>query len=112
VGYRGRIGVYEVMRINEEMSEAIGRSMGTDQLRRLALENGMRTLLGYGLGLARDGITSLEEVERVLLTDSGLEQEIRARQLTTSTCRGCGAGLRDDWIDCPYCLTPRGTLQA
>jgi len=112
VGYRGRIGVFEVMRINEEMSEAIGRGMGTDQLRRLALENGMRTLLGYGLGLARDGITSLEEVERVLLTDTGLEQEIRARQLTTSTCRGCGAGLRDDWIDCPYCLTPRGTLQA
>ena len=111
VGYRGRIGVYEVMRINEGMAAAIGQGAGTDQLRRLALENGMRTLLGYGLKLARNGDTSLEEVERVLLTDSGLEQEIRARHLSTASCRGCGAGLQDEWIDCPYCLTPRGTLQ-
>jgi type IV pilus assembly protein PilB len=111
LGYRGRVGVYEVMRVNEALASAIGKGVGTDQLRRLALGNGMRTLLGYGLGLAREGITSLDEVERVLLTDSGLEQEIRARNLTTASCRGCGAGLRDEWIDCPYCLTPRGTLQ-
>ena len=82
-----------------------------EQARHLALSNGMKTLLGYGLELARQGHTSLEEVERVLLTDSGLEQEIRARNLSTATCVGCGAGLRDEWLDCPYCLTPRGTLQ-
>ena len=111
LGYKGRIGVYEVMRVNEEMAAAIGQGAGTDQLRHLALSNGMKTLLGYGLELARQGHTSLEEVERVLLTDSGLEQEIRARNLSTSTCIGCGAGLRDEWLDCPYCLTPRGTLQ-
>ncbi len=111
LGYKGRIGVYEVMRVNEGMAEAIGQGAGTDQLRRLALENGMKTLLGYGLNLAREGHTSLEEVERVLLTDSGLEQEIRARHLSTATCQGCGAGLQDEWIDCPYCLTPRGKLQ-
>jgi type IV pilus assembly protein PilB len=71
----------------------------------------MKTLLSYGLELAQQGLTSLEEVERVLLTDSGLEQEVRARQISTATCRGCGAGLRDEWLDCPYCVTPRGTLQ-
>ena len=111
MGYRGRVGVYEVMRVNEAMAAAIGKGTATDQLRRLAMANGMKTLLSYGLELAQQGLTSLEEVERVLLTDSGLEQEIRARQISTATCRGCGAGLRDEWLDCPYCVTPRGTLQ-
>ncbi|MFM8259523.1 MAG: GspE/PulE family protein, partial [Vulcanococcus sp.] len=108
VGYRGRVGVYEVLRCNEGMAAAIAQRASTDQIRRLALEGGMKTLLGYGLDLVRQGYTTLEEIERMILTDSALESERRIRALHTITCQGCGAGLRDAWLECPYCLTSRG----
>ena len=106
-GYRGRVGVYEVLTMNETISAAVAKRASTHELRRLALEAGMKTLLGYGLDLVREGLTSLEEVERMLLTDTGLESERRARALNSLTCRGCGAGLNDEWLECPYCLKVR-----
>jgi type IV pilus assembly protein PilB len=106
-GYRGRVGVYEVLTMNENLSAAVAKRSSTHEVRRLALEAGMKTLLGYGLDLVRQGLTSLEEVERMLLTDSGLELERRARALNSLSCRGCGAGLNDEWLECPYCLKVR-----
>ena len=106
-GYKGRVGVYEVLRMNEALAAATAKRASTDQLRRLALEGGMRSLLGYGLDLVREGHTTLDEVERMLLTDSGLETEQRARALSSLTCKGCGGGMRDEWLECPYCLTSR-----
>ena len=106
-GYKGRIGVYEVLRMNEEMATAVSSGASTDVIRQLALEAGMVTLLGYSLDLVRQGHTTLEEVGRMILTDSGLESERRARALSTMTCTGCGAGLQESWLECPYCLTKR-----
>jgi type IV pilus assembly protein PilB len=106
-GYAGRVGVYEILTMNESLSSAVSKRSNTEELRRLALENGMKTLLGYGLDLVREGLTTLEEVERMLLTDTGLESERRARALNSLTCRGCGAGLQDEWLECPYCLRLR-----
>lgn len=106
-GYKGRVGVYEVLRMNEALAAATAKRASTDQLRRLALENGMKSLLGYGLDLVREGHTTLDEVERMLLTDSGLESEQRVRALNSLTCKGCGGGMRDEWLECPYCLTSR-----
>lgn len=106
-GYRGRVGVYEVLPVGEEIAEAVARGITTDQLRRMAVAAGMTTLLRYGLELVCQGITTLEEVERVLLTDVGLATERRARTLSSLSCLRCGAGLRDQWLECPYCLQPR-----
>ena len=106
-GYKGRVGIYEVLRIQEDMATAISKGASTDVIRQLALESGMVTLLGYSLELVRRGETTLEEVGRMVLTDSGLESERRARALSTMTCEGCGAGLQEGWLECPYCLTPR-----
>ncbi|MDA9762043.1 GspE/PulE family protein [Desulfobacterales bacterium] len=106
-GYKGRIGVYEVLRMNEALSASVAKGASTDMLRQLALEAGMKTLLGYSLDLVREGHTTLEEVDRMVLTDTGLESEQRARALTTVTCRGCGGGLQEGWLECLYCLTPR-----
>ena len=106
-GYKGRVGVYEVLRIQDDMATAISKGASTDVIRQLALESGMVTLLGYSLELVRKGETTLEEVGRMVLTDSGLESERRARALSTMTCEGCGAGLQEGWLECPYCLTPR-----
>ena len=106
-GYAGRVGVYEVLTMTETLSSSVAKRASTHELRRLALDSGMKTLLGYGLDLVRQGLTSLDEVERMLLTDSGLESERRARALSTLTCNGCGGGLQDEWLECPYCLRVR-----
>ena len=107
LGYKGRVGVYEVLRVNDTLASAIAQEASTDRLRKLAIESGMKTLLGYGLDLVRQGETTLEEIERMILTDSSLETERRAKALHTITCRSCGGGMRDEWLECPYCLTPR-----
>jgi type IV pilus assembly protein PilB len=101
------VGVYEVLTMTESLAAAVSRRASTNELRRLAIESGMKTLLGYGLELVRVGLTSLEEVERMLLTDTGLESERQARALSTLTCKSCGAGLQDEWLECPYCLETR-----
>ena len=106
-GYKGRIGVYEVLRMNEALAAAVAKGATTDLVRQLALEAGMKTLLGYSLDLVREGHTTLEEVDRMVLTDAGLESEQRARALSSVTCRGCGGGLQEGWLECLYCLTPR-----
>jgi type IV pilus assembly protein PilB len=106
-GYKGRVGVYEILRMTDTIAAAVAKRQTTDVIRRLALENGMKTLLGYGLQLVREGHTTLAEVERMLLTDSSLESERRSRSLSTLTCSNCGAGLEEEWLECPYCLTNR-----
>jgi type IV pilus assembly protein PilB len=106
-GYKGRIGVYEVLRMNEALAASVAKGATTDLVRQLALEAGMKTLLGYSLDLVREGHTTLEEVDRMVLTDAGLESEQRARALSTITCRRCGGGLQEGWLECLYCLTPR-----
>ncbi|MFM2431509.1 MAG: hypothetical protein RLZZ511_2722 [Cyanobacteriota bacterium] len=106
-GYKGRCGVYEVMRVTETLQNLINEGAPTDQLKEVAVEEGMKTLLAYSLDLVRNGHTTLEEVERVTFTDTGLEAELRAKRKTSLTCRTCSAELKQEWLDCPYCLTPR-----
>ncbi|MGP1375324.1 MAG: GspE/PulE family protein [Almyronema sp.] len=106
-GYKGRVGVYEVMRITENLQALISEGAPTERIKESAVEEGMQTLLAYSLNLVREGHTTLEEVERVTFTDTGLEAELKARRKTSLTCSSCGAGLKQEWLDCPYCLTPR-----
>jgi type IV pilus assembly protein PilB len=109
VGYKGRCGVYEVMRVTERLQTLINDGAPTDSIKEVAVEEGMQTLLSYSLNLVRQGNTTLEEVERVTFTDTGLEAELRAKRKTSLTCRICTAELKQEWLDCPYCLTPRFT---
>jgi len=64
-GYRGRTGVYEFMRTTDELRAEILHQRGANDLRRIAIEGGMRTLRLDGLRLVREGITTIEEVLRV-----------------------------------------------
>jgi type IV pilus assembly protein PilB len=107
VGYKGRVGVYEFMRMNDRLAELINKGAPTEVIKEAAVESGMKTLLAYSLMLVKQGLTTLEEVDRVILTDKGLETELKARAKALSTCRNCGAALQVDWMDCPYCLTPK-----
>jgi len=107
VGYRGRCGVYEVMRVTENLQALITENAPTERIKEVAVEEGMKTLLAYSLDLVRQGDTTLEEVERVTLSDTGLEAELKAKRKSSLTCRTCHAGLQLEWLDCPYCMTPR-----
>jgi type IV pilus assembly protein PilB len=106
-GYKGRVGVYEVMRLTETIQALISEGAPTEQIKEAAVGEGMQTLLAYSLNLVRQGYTTLQEVERVTFTDTGLEAELKARRKTSLTCSSCHAELQQDWLDCPYCLTPR-----
>lgn len=107
VGYKGRCGVYEVMRITERLQTLITEGAPTERIKEVAVEEGMITLLSYSLNLVRQGNTTLEEVERVTFTDSGLESELKAKRKSALECRTCNAQLQQEWLDCPYCMTSR-----
>ena len=65
-GYRGRIGLYEVMQMSEEIERLTVERSSAETIRAVAVQQGMMTLREDGLEKARMGITSLDEVARVV----------------------------------------------
>lgn len=65
-GYKGRIGIYEVLNITETIKELIAKSATSDQIQKQAQKEGMRTMVEDGFIKAAQGITSIEEVLRVI----------------------------------------------
>jgi type IV pilus assembly protein PilB len=63
-GYRGRIGMYEVMEIGESIQEMIMTGASTLEIRRKAIEEGMLTLRRSGLEKVKAGLTTIDEVLR------------------------------------------------
>jgi type IV pilus assembly protein PilB len=63
-GYKGRVGLYEVMEITDELRELILVGASSLELRRKAIDEGMITLRGSGLRKVKLGVTTLEEVLR------------------------------------------------
>jgi type IV pilus assembly protein PilB len=63
-GYKGRVGLFELMVLNDTIREMIMGNASTDAIRDQAQKDGMITLREFGMGLAANGITTLEEVVR------------------------------------------------
>jgi len=63
-GYKGRVGLYEVMEITEEIRELVLVGASALELRRKAVEEGMLTLRASGLRKVKDGVTTIEEIVR------------------------------------------------
>jgi type IV pilus assembly protein PilB len=63
--YKGRIGIFEIMPITEEMAQLVVHQATDDQLQELAVKNGMLLMKQDGYLKALDGITTIEEVLRV-----------------------------------------------
>ena len=63
-GYKGRVGLYEVMDVSEQLRELILVGASGLELRRKAIDEGMISLRGSGLRKVKDGMTSIEEVVR------------------------------------------------
>jgi len=66
-GYRGRIGIYEVLLVNESIKELIVKQATSDQIQVQAQKEGMKTMIEDGFIKAAQGITSIEEVLRVII---------------------------------------------
>jgi len=65
LGYKGRMGIFEILTINDEIEKLIMEMAGETELTVAALESGMVTMLQDGILKAVEGITSIEEVRRV-----------------------------------------------
>jgi type II secretory ATPase GspE/PulE/Tfp pilus assembly ATPase PilB-like protein len=92
-GYRGRIGIYEVMRVTDKLRRLIASRAQEDQLREAAIAGGMITLGEDGLSKVKSGITTPEELLRVVT---------EVREMRT-LCVGCGAAVGVDFMACPQC---------
>jgi type II secretory ATPase GspE/PulE/Tfp pilus assembly ATPase PilB-like protein len=70
-GYRGRVGIFEIFRLNDEMHELVLKRESTRSLSDCARKNGMRTLGQSGWEKIRTGLTTFDEVLRVItITDA------------------------------------------
>jgi type IV pilus assembly protein PilB len=64
-GYAGRVGLYEMLVLDDSLRDAIARRPNVTEFRRLCVERGMRTLREDGLAKVGEGVTTIEEVLRV-----------------------------------------------
>ncbi|MGV3723993.1 MAG: GspE/PulE family protein [Actinomycetota bacterium] len=67
-GYKGRIGIYEMMTVNEEIADLVVRRAPVSEVRNAARANGMKTLKEDGLRKMLAGITTPDELQRVVFT--------------------------------------------
>jgi type IV pilus assembly protein PilB len=64
-GYRGRIGIFQLMTMNEELETLAAKKAPREDIERAAMAHGMRTLWDDGLAKVAAGLTSVEELTRV-----------------------------------------------
>ena len=64
-GYRGRIGVYEIMPVTPEIRRVVAAGGGAEEIQKVAMQQGMTTLRLGAAKLVLNGVTSIAEVERI-----------------------------------------------
>jgi len=75
-GYKGRVGIYEVMKVHEDIRELIMKQANADEIREKAFQKKGRSLLVYGMKLVENELTTIEEVERVCLLSETTTDEL------------------------------------
>lgn len=92
-GYGGRIGLFEILVLNKQIRELVATNATEEMVTKIALETGMRNLIEDGIEKVKQGITSLDELVRVLY----------AQEEGALICKNCGGYVRADFLTCPYC---------
>ena len=92
-GYKGRIGIYEVMKISDRLRRMIAQRASEDAIREVAQTTGMLTLGDDALAKVKAGVTTAEELLRVVT-------EVREMR---SVCPGCNGPVALDFVACPSC---------
>jgi len=93
-GYRGRTGVFEVLRIDPAIREIIDKDGGEEAILKAAGDSGMRHMSDDGIDKVNQGITGVDELLRVIYMR---EEEAE------SSCPNCGESVRREFPNCPYC---------
>jgi type IV pilus assembly protein PilB len=102
-GFRGRIGIYEMLPFNDALQGALRSGNHNDQMRALARQNGIKFMQDYAADLVRQGLTTIEEVQRV----------VAFAQVSVEACKSCGQQLTPAFLFCPFCGVNRlNSLQA
>jgi type II secretory ATPase GspE/PulE/Tfp pilus assembly ATPase PilB-like protein len=96
-GYKGRIGIYEMLVFNDAIRTAARSGNASDEIRTLARHNGMKFMQGYALAHVAGGLTTLREVQRVVPFENDC----------AIYCSGCRRELGAAFAFCPYCATKR-----
>jgi type IV pilus assembly protein PilB len=92
-GYKGRMGIYEVMKITDKIRRMIAQRASEDAVREAAQSSGMLALGDDALAKVKAGVTTAEELLRVVT-------EVRE---TKSVCPGCSGPVALDFVACPNC---------
>ena len=100
-GYKGRIGVYELLLFDDAIRSAIHDGARTDTVRALAAAGGMRLIHEYAVEHVLAGLTTLEEVQRV----------VPFTQVASANCTSCFRELSPLFLFCPYCGERRSIPQ-
>ncbi len=100
-GYKGRIGIYEMLKVDEPIRLAIRNGDRNEEVRALGRQNGLRLMQEEALDHVAQGVTTLEEVQRVVPFESG----------AALNCADCGRELSGTFVFCPYCGGRRPELQ-
>ena len=69
-GYKGRVGLFELMVLNDDLRDMILKNATTDELREAARRHGMTTLRDAGLHMAYQGVTTVDEVVRETILEA------------------------------------------
>jgi type II secretory ATPase GspE/PulE/Tfp pilus assembly ATPase PilB-like protein/CheY-like chemotaxis protein len=127
IGFTGRLGIYEMLRVTSSMKELIRLKASESSLRRAAAVAGTKTLLEDGLTKACQGVTNPDELLRVveIVADetfpcpkcsSMVNREFKSCPFCAftlrNTCQACGQDLNAEWTLCPYCSAPTGIRNA
>jgi type IV pilus assembly protein PilB len=75
VGYKGRMGIFEIITINEKIRTLIAENAPETTIRRVLRENGFKTLLQDGICKVEQGQTSIDELLRVVLIEDIIQQD-------------------------------------
>jgi type IV pilus assembly protein PilB len=92
-GYKGRIGIYEMLVVNDVIRSAIREGGRNDQIRVLARRDGMRLMHEYALERVKEGLTTLDEVLRVVPIEYS----------APTNCESCQRELAGSYAFCPHC---------
>ncbi|MFZ0638034.1 MAG: ATPase, T2SS/T4P/T4SS family [Candidatus Acidiferrales bacterium] len=95
-GYKGRIGIYEMLVIDEPIRAAIRTGGRNEDIRTLARQNGLKLMQDFALDHVRDGLTTLDEVQRVVPFEIGGAAAV-------VLCRSCQQELTPGFLYCPHC---------
>jgi len=100
-GYKGRVGVYELLVFNDAIRSAVRDGARNEEMRNMARSTGMKLMQEYALERVKEGLTTIEEISRV----------IPFERVPSLTCDHCHRELQPSFSYCPFCGSPRDTSE-